>query len=182
MSLATLPNYKLRHGDVAAADEPKVTQLLEDASSLVRKVARLHISEVSDDEIEVDGDGSRRLLLPEIPVTAVSAVSVEGEALDADDYRWWAWGGLDRRDGDCWPVGPRTVTVTYTHGESPVPAWIVSIVCSMVFESLRPQVSTGEQAVTTGSQTVSYFTARSNLYVPAPDEARLVALRGPVLA
>lgn len=177
-SLADLAAYKLRHGAVAQADENSVTQLLADASSLVREVAHLQIDQATS-TVTVDGDGTRRVFLPEIPVTAVSALSVEGVALDPSTYRWWEWGGLDRRDG-VWPCEPRAISITYTHGWAPVPDWIVNMVCSMVFESLRDQVISGEQSITTGSQTISYFTARSNLYLPSADVDRLRALKGPV--
>lgn len=177
-SLASIADYELRHGAVATADEATVTQLLADASSLVREIARLTISQTTE-TIALDGDGTRRVFLPEMPITALSAVTVDGVALAATAYRWWRWGGLDRRDGDVWPCEPRIIGLTYTYGWDPVQDWIVNMVCSMVYESMRDQVISGEQSITTGSQTISYFSARSNLFVPSADVARLEALKGP---
>lgn len=178
--LASLADYQLRHGDVASADEAKVTALLGDASSMVREVSRLYIEAVTDEVLEVDGSGTPRIILPEMPVTDVSSVVVDGETLAATDYRWWSWGGLDRCAGGVWPYGPREVTVTYSHGWAPVQDWVIGLVCSIVFEALRDNVTQGEQSLTTGSQTVSYFTARSNLFIADPDAKRLRMLKGPV--
>lgn len=177
MPLANLSDYQARHGSVSDVDQATVTQLLADASSLVREIAHTPISEETA-TVTLEGNGQRRLLLPHLPVTAVSVVSVDGDTVDLDDVRWWDWGGVDRRSG-VWPRG-EPVAVTYTSGWDPVPDWIVNVVCSMVFESLRDQVVTGEQSITTGSQTISYFAARSNMFVPANDKDRLLAIRGPL--
>ena len=179
--LADADAFEVRFGPIQ--DRRKVEALLGDATAKVRHEAGLHLSRVVDDVITVDGDGSRVLFLPELPVTAVAAVEVEGVALDVSaDVDWWEHGEIRRRDHQRWPDRPRSVEVTYSHGWQPVEDWIVGLVCSMVWESMRPETLAGEMQITTGSQTVSYAAARANLWVPPADAARLAGLRGPAVA
>ncbi|MFB7354853.1 hypothetical protein [Streptomyces gardneri] len=93
--------------------------------------------EQSQDTVILDGptdedpryhpaSGSRRLILPRWPVTAVASVTLteDDEELtfgkDAD-YTWSASGILHRRGAE-WPSHDRAVEVVYTPGYAPVPA------------------------------------------------------------
>lgn len=180
--LATVEDYIPRHGD---PENPVQThELLADASSLVRQVARIHISRVVDDEIVLDGDGTRRIFLPNIPVIDVASVEIDAVPLDPDAYRWWRWGGLDRRDGRAWPSEPDSVVVVCTHGEDPTPEWIVNLVCAMVQRATRPAAESQVQQQTTGSQSIIYVSASGgvSLWLTQAEADRLEALRGPALA
>ncbi|MFC8276256.1 hypothetical protein ACFUJR_27745 [Streptomyces sp. NPDC057271] len=79
-----------------------------------------------DDARYSGGTGSRKLILPRWPVTAVESVTLteDGEELvfgkDAD-YTWSAAGILHRRGAE-WPTHDRAVEVVYTPGYAPVPA------------------------------------------------------------
>ena len=58
------------------------------------------------------------VLLPELPVTAVSTVVVDGVSLAASDYTASTLGVLRRADGAAWAG---LVTVTYSHGYGTIP-------------------------------------------------------------
>lgn len=178
--LADINDYTVRYG--TPDDSAKVTALLGEASSLVRRIARIHISEVEGDVVTLDGDGTRRLFLPEIPVTAVDSVTVDEVEVDTEDIRWWVWGGLDRLGGRCWPCGSQNIVVSYDHGEE-VEEWIVGLVCSIVQRALRPPAIEGVTSATTGSQTVAYAVSAAgvSLWVTSGEAERLEGLRGPVL-
>ncbi|MFD8640843.1 hypothetical protein ACFV14_11095 [Streptomyces zaomyceticus] len=92
--------------------------------------------EQSEDTVILDGPtdedprhhpatGSRKLILPRWPVTAVASVGLTDEddplifGKDAD-YTWSAAGILHRRGAD-WPNHDRAVEVTYTAGYSTIP-------------------------------------------------------------
>lgn len=179
MSLATIDNYLARFGPIPDGDIDKVVKLLGDASSKVREVAQCDISAGTYTE-QVDTDGSRSVWLRHVPVTAVASVTVDDEEIDATDWRFTAAGALRRRWGRWSRHDP--VVVTYTAGWNPVPDWIVGLICSMVWDSLRPAALAGEQSVTTGSQTVSYVAARANLWVPTGDLPMIRGLKGRDLA
>jgi hypothetical protein len=86
----------------------------------------------------VAGTGSRKLLLPRWPVTAVASVTVLNDT-EADeelefgadhDYTWSAAGILTRVD--CWwPTWDRSVQVVYTAGHNPYPVGVKRIVLRM---------------------------------------------------
>ncbi|MFD4320113.1 hypothetical protein [Streptomyces sp. NPDC058548] len=94
--------------------------------------------ELSEDTVILDGptdedpryhpaSGSRKLILPRWPVTAVASVALtddeDGDPLtfgrDAD-YTWSAAGIVHRRGAE-WPSHDRAVEVTYTAGYSTIP-------------------------------------------------------------
>jgi len=106
--------------------------MLSVASSLVREAARSPISETTSTVTVWAIDETQWLDLPGKPVTAVSAVTVDGVALDSTVYKlidgrlWraepWAWGE---------PFDPVEVQVTMTHGLATVPPHIVQLVCDL---------------------------------------------------
>lgn len=116
--------------DTATAD-----QLAVQASDTIRSYLGQSIDRKRGDIYQAYGDGSELFLLPELPVTAVSGVSVGGIALDATEYAWMprgqvyrvvvagldvlAWMGL-------WPVGT-LIRVSYDHGYTTVPATIKQV-------------------------------------------------------
>lgn len=95
--------------DATAAD-----LLLEFAATAIRTHLGQVVDEVADETITLYGNGSDLLLLPELPVTAVSAVVVDGVTLtETTDYMWRPSGILRRTYGAAWAD---EVSVTYSHG------------------------------------------------------------------
>ena len=134
---------------------PERAQLILDmATAAVINAAEVPIVQVVDDEAVLDGNGSDRILLPNWPVTAVTAVTVDGTVLDPDLWRWSRHGEL-RRPGGRWPSLPRAVTVTYTHGYPPdqIPAELAAVVLQVAARTVsNPQRlnSFGDGQVTAG--------------------------------
>jgi hypothetical protein len=83
---------------------------------------------VADDTATFSTD-TGRWFLPAIPVTGVSAITVDGVALATTDYAWTAQGEISR----AWTSRrmatglPPAVTVTYSHGYDPVPDGLVAL-------------------------------------------------------
>lgn len=94
------------------------------ASAAVRDAAGVAISSETS-TVTVVASESRVLALPG-PVTAVSAVTVDGSAVS--DYAVLP-NGLWRTCG--WGTYPTLVTVTFTHGYATVPADIVDLTCQL---------------------------------------------------
>lgn len=136
----------------------KLQQALTAASRRFRGAVRHPITLVSGDIETLDGNGAESLLLPAAPVTAVSAVEVDGEALVYQtDFDWSADGFLRRLGGEVWPDRLRCVEVTYSHGFAEVPEDIQEVVIDQAraMYAVIPGVQTrqvGGQSVTFGVQ------------------------------
>lgn len=133
----------------------KLLAALRAASRRFRDQVRRHISRVVDDVVDLDGNGTVSLLLPNAPVVEVSEVLVDGEAFTA--YRFGRRDGrLRRTDGCVWPdLAP--VQVTYTHGYDPVPEGIAEVVLDQA--KVIREVLPGVQTLTTGGESVTYGAA-----------------------
>jgi len=124
----------------AALQRPLVgaaaSEAVDEACQTVRDYLGQRLDFVTDDAITLHGTGRFTLLLPELPVNAVSAVSVTDAdgvvtALTSTD---WALDGADgvlwRLDA-YWPAGIHNVAITYDHGYAMVPASIRGVALSL---------------------------------------------------
>lgn len=120
---------------IPAADQDWANAAIAAASGAIRAYTNQMLTLVEDDELVLSGGGGP-LLLPELPVVAVSAVSVDGTALASSDFTFEANTGELIRLGTwppalpyptCWAYGYRNVAVTYTHGYDPLPAEIANV-------------------------------------------------------
>lgn len=109
------------------------------ATADIRVLCGQTLSLVADDEVELRGNWSRVLHLPERPVIDVSAVEIRWQgvttfaaqtgyilAIDKLELPGWYWAG---------DLGG--VRVTYSHGFAVIPDDLVGVCCSMATRSLR---------------------------------------------
>jgi len=100
---------------------------LDLAEGIIKAELDQALAEVIDDTVTLAGTGGTELLLPELPVTEVTDVTVNDPAdadplaLTADEDYIADLGddgrrGILRRRGTRWPGPTGTITVTYTHG------------------------------------------------------------------
>jgi hypothetical protein len=177
--LATIADLTARGVTVDASEVAAVNSYLDVASALVRDAAGSPVSQTTS-TLTLEARGIR-VALPGAPVTAVSAVSVDGVAVS--DYKLLS-GALTR------PCGFREgeeVTVTYTHGLATVPADIVDIVCRLAGQELikhrnnpdalaeKPVI---QERIGDYSATYSYTVLFSDMELPAYLRARLAARFG----
>lgn len=165
---------RLRSIDNATAEH-----LLGMAADTIRAELGQKLDYVENDLFVAGPSGGRVLLLPELPVVTVTRVVEYGvELVDGEGYTWSHAGTLTRLGG-CWPVEPRAVTVTYSHGypAGEVPS-VVKTVSVMLAGRVYPnperatQISIGDAARSYGSG----GRAPSGLLEPTDYERRL--LRG----
>jgi hypothetical protein len=126
--LATIADLTARGVTVDPSETTAVNTYLDVASAIVRDAAGSTISQTTS-TVTLEGRGSR-LALPGQPVTAVSAVLVDGVAVT--DYKLLS-GALTR---SCGFEEETVITVTYTHGLPTVPADVVDMVCRLVGQEL----------------------------------------------
>lgn len=129
--------------DIATADVDKVVRLIEMASGVVRREAGGQtITAVTDDVITLAGTYELEMWLPQRPVTAVTAVTIDAVTASSNTYRWTRQGRLYRTTVDreipdwrpygAWGTPDLPVVVTYDHGFAEVPDEISMIVAEMV--------------------------------------------------
>lgn len=112
--------------------------LLASASAEVRDAAGCAISQLTSTIELVLDDWTCEIELPAPPVTAVSALSIDGAVISQSTLTSGVWSAGWRRVGDSILLNrvdycpPATATVTYTHGLPNVPEDIVDLVCGMV--------------------------------------------------
>lgn len=166
--LATSEDYIARYGSLPSGfNANQVDQLLADLSDQVREAAGWQqISLVTDDTVELRGSGALTMGLPQRPVVAVTAI-------DGLTTSKWSWDGkaLSRVDGYQWD-GP--VTVTYSHGYDPVPAWLVGMCCQVIRRSANNQdgLRSESTSIDDYTKTRTYATETVNVPIMLTDDER----------
>jgi hypothetical protein len=119
-------------------------QLLRAGSRAFREQTHQHISLVEADTIVLDPEGSAVILLPELPVRAVTSILVDGVPVETAGA--WSEKGIIRRDLR-FPRTFRSVSVTYDHGYDPVPEDVVEAVVDYVLvrHASSPGIPAGQQ-------------------------------------
>jgi hypothetical protein len=110
---------------------------LDAACDTVRDYICQQVDAVEDDVLTVYGSGTRALTLPELPVTAVTSVTLDGAAIT--DFTFDEHGLLWRDDPGYWVKGARYV-VTYDHGYAAgmVPSVLVRAACQLAASNRTP--------------------------------------------
>jgi hypothetical protein len=156
--LATPRQYQWLHGQDEDPTALSVVRALEDASALFRSLASQTISLVENDAVELEGNRSTRLWLPERPVLAVTSVSIETDFSTTSQgvtaYRITRRGLLKLRSGPWWGGLDSTIRVTYSHGYAEIPDDVVAVVCSMAARQLANP--TGATSQTLGPRSIAY--------------------------
>jgi hypothetical protein len=131
-ALATPLDLAKRGITLSPGEADLAATYLDIATAAVRQAAGVPISQATS-VVELEGSCDQWLRPPGVPVTAVSAVSVDGVTVTDWVLRsgqlWRARGWSD------W-FTPSSVIVSYTHGLPNVPADIVDLVCRMAAAAL----------------------------------------------
>lgn len=98
----------------------------------------------------LDGTGTRLLLLPAAPITAVPVVEVDGQIVA--DFAWSRTGVLHRLAH--WPDRLGCIRVVYSHGYDPVPEDVAEAVLTEAQYLLT--VQPGIASMTVGGESLSF--------------------------
>lgn len=138
--------------------DPKALRALEDASSLFRSLARQTITRVDDDAVELRGNWSRRLWVPERPLIDVTALTITDDAallwtIQPSSLRI-SRRGLIRQAflgagswGGTWGGPDATVRITYSHGNDEIPDDVEATVISLAARRLQNIVNAASQTI-----------------------------------
>lgn len=162
------------------------TALLATASGKAREYIRQEISAHAADVIQLAGNWSPRLVLPQRPVTAVGTLSINGTQLATTGFVWDRFGNVDIlsgtfspdvsvsglapqlwgpagsvypnfNSGPSWGGPGAIVSVTYDHGYATVPSSILNEVAGMVAAQLASPVGVMSEKI--GGYDVRYIRA-----------------------
>lgn len=112
--------------DIPQAKQAAATRCIREASAMIQNYCRQTLAAVANDAATLDGNGTTRLALPQLPVTAIVSVVEDGEALDSDEYTLGQH-GLLHRVNRVWPRGVQNIVVTYNHGYATTPDDIAAV-------------------------------------------------------
>jgi hypothetical protein len=201
MTLAPLatPLDMAKAGIALAAGETDIAvTYLDVASTSVREAAGVPISQVTS-TVELEGTRSQWIRPPGVPVTSVSAVSIDDVAVtdyllrSGQLWRLAGWAGLlaSRWSG---VVVPSKVDITYTHGLVTVPSDVVNLVCRMAAAALVAwrASSSGSGLASTGNirqETIGDYSATygadglvTEMFLPRSIREQLAARFGQTVA
>jgi len=133
---------------------------LEIASSAVADYLNQTLMLVEDDEAIIDGNGTELLMLPQVPVTEITKIEIDGTEIDSDYYSYNAK-GMVKLKGKKFPKSLANVTVTYSHGYTNIPYAIRGVVLSIAARILDTNPAVKQESI--GGYSVSYSNSSAGL-------------------
>ncbi|GGR37959.1 hypothetical protein GCM10010497_46050 [Streptomyces cinereoruber] len=166
------------HLGLPVIDEVRAAEKIAAAEVVIRGGIRQTVDAVGNDVLHLVGNGRRVINLPEMPVTAVLSVTVDGGLpLLSTGYRVNRHGILTALSG-VWPLDA-DVVVVYSHGYEVLPP-LFKQVCLQVAGRAWVHASTAVAAESLGDRSVTYDKERTGEALTAYEERLLEPYaRGP---
>ncbi|MEC4591617.1 hypothetical protein VPG91_11515 [Nitrospirillum amazonense] len=145
----------------SATDDVLLARLITAESAFMRSWLNRDISQATYTDT-LDGPGRAVVILPQYPVTAVSAVAIDGEPLPQQPAGQPLAYGWDFDDtavfliGAIFPRGRRRVTVTWTAGYPDTPADIAQACVELVALRYRERDRIGLVSKAMGGETTAF--------------------------
>lgn len=141
-------------GKTLLVTDVQALQAIAEATAVIQNYCNQALLQVSTDVILLDGTGSTKLFLPELPVATITSVEVDDVLLLATDYSLAENGVLWRLYGP-WPVGARNIEVTYTHGYATIPDELKGVCYRSAARLYQAQLKAKKQDFISGLSSVS---------------------------
>jgi hypothetical protein len=140
---------------IPAAKLDAANRAITEARAAIQNYCHQVLGAVAGDTITLDCIGGTRILLPQLPVTAIVSVTEDGDLLVVDDdYKLGEHGILHRIDAT-WTVGIQIVEVTYDHGYAVIPDDIISIATRAASRAYQAGLRAEEMAGISGVTALS---------------------------
>lgn len=157
-------------------DEELGLRMLRIASGEVRAYAGQDFTAVTDDDIVLDGTGTRVILLPELPVLDVSVVEegaggqrtpLDGPAAARPVWEWSVDGILRLvSPHGRWARRFRFYRVIYSHGYDPIPDEVIGVVLRIAARGVENPEGMRQESLGRYSYTTAGEQAGLGLYGP----------------
>ncbi|WP_228181987.1 hypothetical protein [Streptomyces anulatus] len=162
------------HLRLPVIDAEEAAVIIATAERTVRGDLEQTIDAVAGDVIGLVGNGRQVINLPEMPVTLVSSVTVDGTLLGTGAWRANRYGILTGR----WPLDA-DISVVYDHGYAVIPEQ-VKAVCLQVAGRAWVHARSAVAAESLGDRSVTYDKERTGEALTAYELRRLARYaRGP---
>lgn len=159
-------------GELVTLD--RAAALLTQASEIIRGLARQQIDMVTDDVVILDPIGSV-VLLPELPVVAVTALEVRDGADWSpypDRWVWSASGTIRAAPSRLWPTEPQSVRVTNSHGYDPIPGDLAAVCLTLAVRLAGNPMRLQSQQI--GAVRVQFESSRGSSALLDDAETRII--------
>jgi hypothetical protein len=161
VSLADVKAYL--GGDLQSNDDAVLSRLISAASAFFVTACARPILERSHSEF-YDGKGNGRLYLRQTPVTAVTALSIEGanvpQAMEPGQPGWRLNGNVILLFGHWFNRGLVNVSVSYSAGYATAPADVAEAVMELVGLRYRGRDRLGKVTESIGGMATTSYTQR----------------------
>ncbi|WP_228995321.1 hypothetical protein [Streptomyces sp. DH8] len=162
------------HLRLPVIDQEQAATVIATAERTVRGDLEQTIDAVAGDVIGLVGNGRSVINLPEMPVTRVSSVTVDGTLLEVGAWRVNRYGILTGR----WPLDA-DITVVYDHGYAVIPEQ-VKAVCLQVAGRAWVHARAAVAAESLGDRSITYDKERTGEALTQYELRRLARYaRGP---
>lgn len=162
MALTTVSAVKLYKGINGSELNTLIDSLVNSASAAVESYLSRKIESTAHVEIR-DGNGGRSMMLEQYPVTAVSAVTVNGQTIpQSSGFGAAGWRLANRSivlEGYSFAKGLGNVQIDYTAGYSTVPADIEQACIETILLALERRSHIDVSSKSLAGETVSFITA-----------------------
>ncbi|MEQ1663177.1 MAG: hypothetical protein ABL877_10835 [Thiobacillus sp.] len=161
MALTTTAAVKAYKPITGTELDALIDALLPRASSAIETYLSRKIESTAHVEIR-DGNGGRSLMLSQYPVTAVSAVSVDGQPIPQGGFGVAGWRLANRSlvlEGYSFARGDANVQIEYTAGYAIVPPDIEQACIETILLALERRSHIDVSSKSLAGETVSFITA-----------------------
>lgn len=97
-------------------DDPLTATLLARSLAAARRWCGWHVTPAQAETVVLDGPGGLMLVLPTLYLSALTAVTEDGTALDVADLQWSRRGLVRKTSAAAWTTAFSGVEVEMTHG------------------------------------------------------------------
>lgn len=145
-----------------SASDPGLATIVETACGIVRAYAEQDITQELGDVATLDGNGGESVQLPQVPVTDVQWITIDGESITDDTYTFNTNGIVFRLDGATFADGRQNVRISYDHGyaDADIPDEVKGVARELAKRMFVQTVATEEQL---GPVRVKYAAAATEL-------------------
>jgi hypothetical protein len=162
MPLTTTAAVKLYKGITGNELDALIDELVSRASAAIETYLSRKIESTAHVEIR-DGNGGRTMMLEQYPVTAVSAVTLNGHAIpQSSGFGTAGWRLANRSivlEGYSFAKGCANVQIDYTAGHQAVPADIDQACIETILLALERRSHIDVSSKSLAGETVSFITA-----------------------
>jgi len=159
--LTTLANVKAWLGITSSTDDAQLSRLITAYSQYIQTWLNRQIAAQSYSELR-DGSGKDFLVFADYPVTAVTSLKINGQAISqsADGV---LQPGYAFDDGQIWLIGYRfakgrkNIALTYTAGYATTPPELEQAVIEVIALRYKERERIGHQSKSLAGETVSFY-------------------------